>query len=108
MRTLVPFPAGSGATGGYGLGLQRVDTPCGTAWGHGGGTLGHLSTALFSADGRRATVTDMTTSLGPRATPNAAVDKATVAASAADLTAICQMFGKPAPATPTPTTTTTN
>ncbi|HET9654727.1 MAG TPA: serine hydrolase domain-containing protein, partial [Kineosporiaceae bacterium] len=103
MRTLVPFPAGSGATGGYGLGLQRVDTPCGTAWGHGGGTLGHRSTVLFSADGRRAIVTDMTTSLDPRATPNAAVDKATAAATAADLTAICQMFGKPVPTTPATT-----
>lgn len=40
MRTLVPFPAGYGATGGYGLGLQRVDTPCGPAWGHGGGSSG--------------------------------------------------------------------
>lgn len=101
MRTIVPYPAGSDTNGGYGLGLQRLDTPCGTAWGHGGATLGHLSTALFSADGRRATVTDMTTLLDPRATPNAAVDKAAAAVSDADLTAICQMFGKPVPATTT-------
>jgi D-alanyl-D-alanine carboxypeptidase len=103
MRTLVPFPASFGSKGGYGLGLQRVDTPCGPAWGHGGGIFGHVSTALFSADGRRATVTDATTMFDPRTTPNAAVDKAITAAIAADQTAVCQMFGKPLPATPTPT-----
>ncbi|MER7766714.1 serine hydrolase domain-containing protein [Kitasatospora sp. NPDC096140] len=37
----------------YGLGLQRVDTPCGTFWGHVGGVPGYVTMVLGSADGRR-------------------------------------------------------
>ena len=38
--------------GGYGLGLYRVDLPCGTFWGHDGGTIGHQTISWHSADGR--------------------------------------------------------
>ncbi|RKT19720.1 D-alanyl-D-alanine carboxypeptidase [Streptomyces sp. 1114.5] len=37
----------------YGLGLQRVDTPCGTFWGHAGGFPSYVTMMLGSADGRR-------------------------------------------------------
>ncbi|MFE3877734.1 serine hydrolase domain-containing protein [Kitasatospora sp. NPDC059146] len=43
----------SGGGRGYGLGLQRVDTPCGTFWGHAGGIPGYNTLMLGSADGRR-------------------------------------------------------
>ena len=38
---------------GYGLGLLVVDTPCGTLYGHDGGTPGFGNTMLSSADGSR-------------------------------------------------------
>ena len=38
---------------GYGLGLFVVDTPCGTLYGHDGGTPGFGNTMLTSADGAR-------------------------------------------------------
>lgn len=36
---------------GYGLGLLRADTPCGSAWGHDGSFPGYLSIALYAEDG---------------------------------------------------------
>ncbi|MFI2607501.1 serine hydrolase domain-containing protein [Kitasatospora sp. NPDC018619] len=42
---------GEGRT--YGLGLQRMDTPCGSFWGHGGGFPSYVTTMLGSADGKR-------------------------------------------------------
>ncbi|MFJ9841499.1 serine hydrolase domain-containing protein [Kitasatospora sp. NPDC101155] len=43
----------SGGGVGYGLGLQRLDTPCGTYWGHAGGIPGYNTLMLGSADGKR-------------------------------------------------------
>ncbi len=60
MKTTVALPAGGSFTGGYGLGLIRVDYPCGTVWGHDGGTLGHQSWAVGTADGRRSAISDVT------------------------------------------------
>ncbi|MFD7830928.1 serine hydrolase domain-containing protein [Kitasatospora sp. NPDC059803] len=37
----------------YGLGLQRVDTPCGAFWGHAGGIPGYSTMMLGSLDGTR-------------------------------------------------------
>ncbi|MFF7990782.1 serine hydrolase domain-containing protein [Kitasatospora xanthocidica] len=37
----------------YGLGLQRLDTPCGTFWGHAGGFPSYVTMMLGSADGKR-------------------------------------------------------
>ncbi|MEV7926917.1 serine hydrolase domain-containing protein [Kitasatospora sp. NPDC088779] len=37
----------------YGLGLQRVDTPCGAFWGHAGGIPGYSTMMLGSLDGKR-------------------------------------------------------
>ncbi|MFI2212192.1 serine hydrolase domain-containing protein [Streptomyces sp. NPDC020141] len=43
------------ASGGYGLGLDRVNTSCGVElWGHSGGWIGSLSNALTTADGRHS------------------------------------------------------
>jgi D-alanyl-D-alanine carboxypeptidase len=54
-------PAASGtASIGYGLGLVRFDTSCGTVGGH-GDVIGHHSITRFSADGRRGLVADVTT-----------------------------------------------
>jgi len=40
----------------YGLGVFKLQTPCGTAWGHDGGTPSHVSTSLMSPDGARQMV----------------------------------------------------
>ncbi|MFE4517716.1 serine hydrolase domain-containing protein, partial [Kitasatospora sp. NPDC056783] len=42
---------GEGRT--YGLGLQRLDTPCGPFWGHAGGIPGYSTMMLASPDGKR-------------------------------------------------------
>ncbi|GAB7184943.1 serine hydrolase domain-containing protein [Kitasatospora sp. Ki12] len=42
---------GEGRT--YGLGLQRLDTPCGTFWGDAGGFPSYVTMMLSSADGKR-------------------------------------------------------
>jgi D-alanyl-D-alanine carboxypeptidase len=41
---------------GYGLGLLRLRTSCGTLWGHDGGTFGYTSDAFVSGDGRRVAI----------------------------------------------------
>jgi len=51
-------PAGPGAD--YGLGVGKVQTPCGPAWGHNGGTLSHASISLTSPDGSRQAVMMLT------------------------------------------------
>ncbi|MEU4625660.1 serine hydrolase domain-containing protein [Actinoplanes sp. NPDC023801] len=96
MKTTVALPADFGK-GGYGLGLMRIDSPCGSVWGHGGDTLGHHSSAVTTADGRRSAVTDVTANLGDAA-PNDGVARFVRVVTAADTVAICRMLGKPAPA----------
>ncbi|MEV0438637.1 serine hydrolase domain-containing protein [Streptomyces spectabilis] len=55
MKKTVPAKGEEGAGGRYGLGLLRLELPCGTVvWGHGGGIHGSLSLALTTADGRHA------------------------------------------------------
>ncbi|MGR6919732.1 serine hydrolase domain-containing protein [[Actinomadura] parvosata] len=44
----------------YGLGLEAGPLPCGTAWGHGGGTHGYSTVAFSSADGSRQLALSMT------------------------------------------------
>ncbi|SDT39641.1 serine hydrolase domain-containing protein [Actinoplanes derwentensis] len=63
MQTTVALPAGGSITGGYGLGLLRLDFPCGTVWGHDGGTLGHQSWAVGTADGKRTAISDFNTAV---------------------------------------------
>ena len=98
MKTTVPLPEGFPLTGGYGLGLMRNDSPCGTVWGHGGDTMGHHSTAAATEDGRRTAVTDATGEPNDRET-NAGVERyQRVILFGADTVAICQMLGRPVPA----------
>jgi D-alanyl-D-alanine carboxypeptidase len=53
MRRTVPTDPAAPDASGYGLGLLRVPTPCGLAWGHNGIVFGYATTSLHSADGRR-------------------------------------------------------
>jgi D-alanyl-D-alanine carboxypeptidase len=111
MKTTITLPAEYPIKGGYGLGLFRIDSPCGTVYGHGGDTLGHHSTAVVSADGRRTAVSDTTADVGDTKT-NPGVERfAQVAFAAEDIT-VCQMLDRPVPTavtqalhgtTPTPT-----
>lgn len=40
----------------YGLGLEKVPTPCGTSWGHSGGSPGYSADSFNSRDGTRQVV----------------------------------------------------
>ncbi|MEV6489493.1 serine hydrolase domain-containing protein [Actinoplanes sp. NPDC051633] len=97
MKTTVDSPESFGIAGAYGLGLIRIESPCGTVWGHGGDTMGHHSTAVASADGRRTAVSDTTAEPGD-AEPNAGVTRYYEVAVAAESVTICEMLDKPVPA----------
>jgi D-alanyl-D-alanine carboxypeptidase len=45
----------------YGLGLQSIELPCGTLWGHTGGIFGYITYATSTVDGRR----QLTLSINP-------------------------------------------
>ncbi|MFF0559883.1 serine hydrolase domain-containing protein [Streptomyces sp. NPDC004266] len=53
MQRTVPTRALDGSLIQYGLGLHRVDTPCGTFWGHDGTVWGAGTMSLTRADGGR-------------------------------------------------------
>jgi D-alanyl-D-alanine carboxypeptidase len=97
MKTTIAVPAEFGIDGAYGLGLFKINSPCGTVWGHGGDTLGHHSTAVASADGRRTAVSD-TTAEPSDTTSNPGVDRFYQVAVAAEYVTICKMLDKPVPA----------
>jgi D-alanyl-D-alanine carboxypeptidase len=65
--------------------------------GHGGDTVGHRSTAVATADGRRTAVTDATAEPADAAS-NAGVEGYVSVVVAADASVVCEMLGKPAPA----------
>ncbi|MFI5842530.1 serine hydrolase domain-containing protein [Catenuloplanes sp. NPDC051500] len=92
MTTTVPLPAGAGITGGYGLGIIRVDSPCGTVWAHGGDTRGHHALAVTTADGRRTGVADVTAQPGVTATAEGVRRHAEVM-SAANTALFCAVAG---------------
>ena len=97
MQTTVTVPNTDGSVG-YGLGLLRTDTACGTLWGHDGITLGHLSDALFTADGRRGLVSDVSTrplAWGSQPAAGSPEEQFLAADSALLLTEACAVFGKP-------------
>ncbi len=100
MKSTVKLPKEFPFQGGYGLGLIKIKSPCGTAWGHGGDTLGHHSTAVATADGRRTAVSD--TTAGPSdLKPNDGITRFVQVAVAAEQVTICQMLDKPVPASVT-------
>ncbi|WP_405545665.1 beta-lactamase family protein [Streptomyces phaeochromogenes] len=78
----------------YGLGLEKVSTPCGTVWGHNGQAPGYSSEAYTDATGRR-TVSVFTTTIFGIANP-----KAAAANQALVNAAVCTMLEKPIPAAP--------
>jgi D-alanyl-D-alanine carboxypeptidase len=57
MKTTVPDPEGGGE---YGLGIARVQTPCGVFWGHEGALAGYVTWALTTADAQRSAVLAVT------------------------------------------------
>ncbi|MFJ3193124.1 serine hydrolase domain-containing protein [Streptomyces griseoviridis] len=89
MRTTVDAPEEGG---GYGLGLMRVDTVCGTVWGHTGGLPGYSSEIYTDATGTRSVAVFTSTNFGIKEEKAATANKALVEA------ATCQMLGKPQPA----------
>jgi D-alanyl-D-alanine carboxypeptidase len=104
METTVPLPNTDGRAG-YGLGLLRSDTDCGTVWGHDGATLGHLADALFTVDGRRGTVFDVSTrpaALAAQPAPGSPEERFLAADVALQLASVCAVFGKPAPSSAQP------
>ena len=62
MQATTPIPGDSATS--YGLGLMRVDTPCGTFWGNHGEIWGYHAWSFHAADGSRS-LTEMV-SLMPR------------------------------------------
>ncbi len=92
MRTIVTAPEERGA---YGLGLMKVDTPCGTVWGHTGGQPGYSSEVYTDGSGRRSVAVLTITNFGVKEAKAATANKALVD------TAVCTVLGKPLPATPT-------
>ena len=53
MERTVPIDSAHPESGGYGLGLFWLATPCGRFWGHNGGVIGQATVSLHSIDGRR-------------------------------------------------------
>jgi len=74
-------PAGPGLD--YGLGVFRLDTPCGVAWGHDGGTPSAVSVSLTSPDGTRQAA------LAATSDQNTWTEQIAVDYSSALLTAFC-------------------
>lgn len=98
MKTTVDVPEEFGIRGAYGLGIFRIDSDCGTVWGHGGDTMGHHSTAVATADGRRTAVTDATAEPADTEASEGA-ERYVEVVFAADAVAVCEMLDKPVPAT---------
>ncbi|WP_430542811.1 serine hydrolase domain-containing protein [Streptomyces iconiensis] len=88
MRTTVAAPEEGG---GYGLGLMKVNTPCGTVWGHTGGLPGYSSEVYTDASGKRSVAVLTSTNFGIKEPSAAKANKALVDAAA------CNMLGKPRP-----------
>lgn len=88
MRTTVDAPEEGG---GYGLGLMRVDTSCGTVWGHTGGLPGYSSEIYTDPSGRRSVAVLTSTNFGIKDEAAATANKALVEA------ATCRLLGKPQP-----------
>jgi len=62
MMTTIPIPMGQGV--GYGLGVESVPLPCGTAWGHQGSFFGYFSNAFTTTGGTSQAVVLVNTDAG--------------------------------------------
>jgi D-alanyl-D-alanine carboxypeptidase len=77
-------------TNAYGLGVYRVELPCGTVWGHTGNFPGYFTIAVNDLSGRRSAVVIISTQADP---PLLELLDQTVTAAA------CKMLRRPLPAT---------
>jgi D-alanyl-D-alanine carboxypeptidase len=75
MQKTGPVVAFDGSTVQYGLGLHRLETPCGTFWGHDGSTWGAGTWSFTSADGKR----QVSLAVNLQRWNNKAIDEALVA-----------------------------
>ncbi|MFI1769616.1 serine hydrolase domain-containing protein [Streptomyces sp. NPDC020800] len=100
MRTTVPEDPAAPKGDGYGLGLRKVDFPCGTVWGHDGQAAGYSSETYSDPRGKR-TVAVLTSTVFDLARPRAAA-----AHQALVNAAVCAMLDKrlPTGSSPSPTT----
>jgi D-alanyl-D-alanine carboxypeptidase len=92
MRTTVPIDPSAPDADGYGLGLIKVVTPCGTVWGHDGQVGGYSSWAYTDSTGRRTVDVLTSTVFGLNAPKAGAANQNLLTV------AICTMLGKPVPA----------
>ena len=83
----------SGNPNRYGLGLEKVVTPCGTVWGHDGQVPGYSSWNYTDSTGRRTVSVLATTVFGLADPKSRAAGRALLDA------AVCTMLDKPVPAT---------
>jgi D-alanyl-D-alanine carboxypeptidase len=100
MQTIVRNPDDPAA--GYGLGLSYTALPCGPAWGHLGGVIGHGTFTFHRADGSRHVTLAENLTFPAGAGPPAAISKARIdfivtALCGSDATAANQ-GGSPRPA----------
>jgi len=79
LQTTVPVAPGAD----YGLGVSKLQTPCGPAWGHSGNITGYFSYSLTSPDGSRQAVVIATRDA------NTLTDQITADYNSAVLTAFC-------------------
>jgi len=75
----------------YGLGLERLNTPCGPVWGHTGGIAGYSSFNYTDELGHRAVSVVTTTLFGLHEPKLGATDLKVFTG------AVCAMYGKPVP-----------
>ncbi|MDQ1295200.1 MAG: serine hydrolase [Actinomycetota bacterium] len=94
---LATVPMDPERAGGYGLGILRVDTPCGPVWGHTGGTLGHSSLMFASPNGHRTLGADTTTVFNDEGEPSAPTKALREAENKLLLTAVCRLYDKDVP-----------
>jgi D-alanyl-D-alanine carboxypeptidase len=87
MRTTVVEDPAAPDGNRYGLGLERVVTPCGVVWGHDGQVPGYSTENYTDDTGRRTVAIFSATIFGLSAADHALVNGA-----------ICTMLGRPLPA----------
>jgi D-alanyl-D-alanine carboxypeptidase len=94
MRTTVPEgESASGPGRSYGLGLERVETVCGTVWGHDGALPGYGSDTYTDGVGGRSMTVFTTSNFGILTQPEAIEARTDLIDAAA-----CAMFGAELPA----------
>jgi D-alanyl-D-alanine carboxypeptidase len=88
MTTMVPVDPAQPATGGYGLGLAQLNTPCGPVYGHTGGIPGYRSDLFADRTGTRTVEVFVTEQQGLIEPGLGAAQQALVTG------AVCAMYGK--------------